>query len=382
MGILCKTVSISQFRVIGNTNDILGTVEEYLATRAFQCIDEGSDETSLGWVTFDDSSVNDFSTPEAVRRDHYLAFGLRKDERKIAASLLRRYLDQAHKDFLSRHPGLNRVPKSKKEEIREQVRGLLLNKTLPVSTIIDAVWNTDNQVLTIASLNNKAVELFESLFKATFEGLRIAPITPFARAQHVVPEHLLQELQSFNKARSDNVLAQIEDNQWLGRDLLLWLVHQTMNASSEYVVSQPGPIGKGAGFVAYINDKICLQGADDNGPQKVTVSGFQDRFEEVQTALKNGKTISEATIFFEYNDSVWKVTLKGKHFHFASLTSPAIKLEVEDLADGHTENLAVFYERMGLLETVMQLFDSLLSSYLEQRLSQDWAQTRQRAVGA
>jgi hypothetical protein len=74
--------------------------------------------------------------------------------------------------------------------------------------------------------------------------------------------------------------------------------------------------------------------------------------------------------------------LKGKHFHFASLTSPAIKLEVEDLADGHTENLAVFYERMGLLETVMQLFDSLLSSYLEQRLSQDWAQTRQRAVGA
>ncbi|MDD4456511.1 MAG: hypothetical protein PHC98_02885, partial [Syntrophotalea acetylenica] len=106
----------------------------------------------------------------------------------------------------------------------------------------------------------------------------------------------------------DNVLAQIEDNQWLGRDLLLWLVHQTMNASSEYVVSQPGPIGKGAGFVAYINDKICLQGADDNGPQKVTVSGFQDRFEEVQTALKNGKTISEATIFFEYNDSVWKVS--------------------------------------------------------------------------
>lgn len=382
MGILCKTVSISQFQVVGNEDDILSAAEEFLAARAFQCIDETTHEASVGWVTLDDSSVNVFSTPDAVRRDHYLAFSLRKDERKIAASLLRRYLDQAHKDFLSGHPGLNRVPKSKKEELCDQVRTSLLAKTLPVSTVIDAVWNTDSQILTLSSLSNKNVELFESLFKATFGGLRIVPITPFSRAQHVVPEHLLQELQSANKAGSDSVLAQIEDNQWLGQDLLLWLVHQTMNASSEYVVSQPGPISKGAEFVAYINDKICLQGADDNGPQKITISGFQDRFEEVQTALKNGKYISEATIFFECNDSVWKVTLKGKHFHFASLTSPAIKLEVEDLADEHTENLAVFYERMGLLETAMQLFDSLLSTYLEQRLSQDWAQTRQRAVGA
>lgn len=382
MGILSKTVSISQFQVVGNADGILGTAEEFLAARAFQSIDETTHEASLGWVTLDDSSVNVFSTPDAVRRSHYLAFSLRKDERKIAGSLLRRYLDQAHKDFLSRHPGLNRVPKSKKEELREEVRGALLAKILPVSTVVDAVWDTDNQILSLTSLSSKNVELFESLFKATFEGLRIVPIAPFSRAQRVAPEHLLQDLQSANRAGSDSVLAQIEDNQWLGQDLLLWLVHQTMTASSEYIVTQPGPVCKGSGFVAYVNDKICLQGAADNGPQKVTVSGFQDRFEEVQTALKNGKTISEATIFFECNENVWKATLKGKHFHFASLTSPAIKLEVEDLADEHTENLAVFYERMGLLETAMQLFDSLLSIYLEQRLSQDWAQTRQRAVGA
>jgi hypothetical protein len=128
----------------------------------------------------------------------------------------------------------------------------------------------------------------------------------------------------------------------------------------------------GTPFVAYINDRLVLSSVDENGMQKVIVAGPQDRFCEVRTALQQGKKINEAAIYFERGEDLWKLALKGEMFHFASFKSPKVKEEKDNTADAASEKEALFYERMCLIETGLQLFDSLFSNFLTARFGPGW----------
>ena len=68
----------------------------------------------------------------------------------------------------------------------------------------------------------------------------------------------------------------------------------------------------------------------------------------------------------------WKLSLKGDIFAFASFSCPPVKIERDGTTDPSMERDAVFFERMALLETGIQLFESLLSSYLDDRMSGSW----------
>ena len=173
------------------------------------------------------------------------------------------------------------------------------------------------------------------------------------------------------------ILEQIEANLWLGTDFLLWLMHETMNAGSEYTVNQPGPSVTGEGFVAYLNDRLLLAAKSETGEQKVTVTGSQDNFSEVRTALQGGKEIYEAVLYLEKEEKQWRMTLKGETFKFASFKSPAVTLEKDDITDPEMEREAVFFERMYLLEQGLQLFNSLLATFLKQRLEESWSPKEQ-----
>lgn len=375
MGLLSNTVSVCQFRVVGTLPDPvnLAWAGERLSGHAFRPIDQGSEELSVGWVHLDDAKQGSFEAPDAYWRDHWLTFSLRRDQRRVPSVLLKGELAQAEGEFLAAHPGLQRVPKAKREELREAVRGALLSRTLPVPSTWDAVWDTREGILTLTSLSPKVIDLFEDLFKKTFEGLRLVAVHPYARAERVADPALAEPLRKANRAATDAVLDLIRDNAWIGADLLRWLLFRTLNEASEYAVRRPGPAVEGERFAAYLNNRmILLGGAEDGGLQKITVAGPQDRFREACTALESGKEISEATLFMEKGEDLWKLTLKGETFHFAGLKSPGVKLEKDDLTDEGTERLAVFYERMHLLETGMQLFDSLFAAFLEERLDEGW----------
>ena len=111
--------------------------------------------------------------------------------------------------------------------------------------------------------------------------------------------------------------------------------------------------------------------------QKVTVTGPQDHFNEVRTALKGGKDIHESVLYMEKQEQLWKMTLKGDTFHFASFKAPPVTLEKDDITDPAMENEAVFFERMYMLEGGLQLFDSLLETFLRHRLDDSWASKEQ-----
>jgi hypothetical protein len=376
MGILFNTISICQFRVVGDhpSKDLYEWVSDCLAKNGFNSIDHTIDEVSSGWVHLDDSSGNSFDYPRAFWRDPYLAFTLRRDVRRVPSILFRTHLKNAESEFLAAHPEMRRIPKQKREELSEAIRVTLYGKTLPVPSTYDAVWDTHSGLVTFTSLSPKVMELFENHFKNTFEGSRLLMLHPFSRAERLLKDDLKPALLKANRAATGDVLNLIHDNQWLGWDFLLWLTYQTMNQSSEYSVNQPGPAQEGETFVAYLDDRLVLLGGGEAGVQKVSVVGSQEQFTEVRAALKNEKQITEATLYFEKEEHQWKMTLRSLMFHFASFKSPPIKLEKDNITDEADEKEAAFYERMHVLEEGLQLFNSLYATFLGIRLGKTWAE--------
>jgi len=374
MGILSNTVSICQFRVIGDipAGDLFSWISGLLNANSFRSIDQGVEELSIGWVTPDDHRKTDFSTPASFWRDNYLFLTVRQDKRAIPGALLRSRQREAEDDFLDANPGFTRVPKQKREELRDAVRGALLQRTLPVPSTIDAVWDTRSGILTLATIGSKSVDLFDTLFKKTFEGFRLVAVHPFARAEMVIAPETSEALAKANMASTESVLDLIRSNQWLGRDFLLWVTYRTLKASAEYRVCRPGPATAGEAFVAYVNDRMVLCGGGDEGAQKITASGPQDRFGEVRMALRTGKAITEGTMYLEKGEHAWKLTLKGEMFHFASFKGPKVQEERDSGVDEMSEREALFFERMYVLETGLQMFDSLYAAFLAIRLGKGW----------
>jgi hypothetical protein len=375
MGILSNTVSICQFQIVGDLpeGNIFDWIGECLDKHSFNGIENNAEELSIGWVRTDDYQSTDFAGLQLFRRDHYASFTLRRDQRRIPTPLLKAYQQIAEHEFLDANPGFYKVPKQKREDIRDAVRLSLLARSLPSPAMYDVIWDTRSGLVTLSSLSPKVIDLFETEFKKSFPNLRLLMIHPFARALRISTDDLTPELEKANLASTESVLDLIRSNLWIGQDFLLWLLHQTMTGSGEHSVCTPGIFGAGEPFTAFMNDRLLLQVNGESGTQRITVAGAQDNFSEVLAALLLGKKITEATIHLEKDEHSWKLTLKGELFHFGSFKCPSVQIEKDNTADKSAEQEAVFYERMHLLECGTQLFDSLLSTFLRERLDKEWA---------
>jgi hypothetical protein len=376
MGVYANTVSITQYTVSGDLpkGDQFPWFSEKLSGKGFQSIENSAEESSEGWVQVDRPDDAAFEAPSDFWRDNYLVFSLRRDQRRIPAAVLKSHTGRDEGAFLAQHPNLRRAPKRKREEIKEQVQLRLLTRCLPVPSMVDVVWDQKNGILTLFSLGGKAIERFEEFFRKTFEGLSPVIIHPFARARMLLEGSLLEALEKSNQANSDAVTALIRDNQWLGWDFMLWLLQRGITGEGDFSVSRPGHFGTGERFSAWIDDRIqLLGGGEEGGVQKVSVSGSQDSYLEAISALKGGKRITSATVCMEKDDNLWKLTLKGETFGLASFKCPQVRIEKDATVDQMSEREAAFYERMYLLEQGLQLFDSLFSVFLRERLSDGWA---------
>jgi hypothetical protein len=376
MGVYANTVSITQFTISGDLpkSDQFQWFSEKLSQKGFQSIENSSEESSEGWTLVDRPDDAAFEAPGDFWRDNYLVFSLRRDQRKIPAAVLKSHANREEGAFLAQHPNLRRTPKNKRQEIKELVQVRLLTKCLPVPSSVDVVWDQKNGILTLFSLGAKVIERFEDFFRKTFEGFSLVMIHPYARATMLVDGQVLENLQKANQANSDAVTALIRDNQWLGWEFMLWLLQRGINGEGEFSICCPGHFSTNERFSAWIDDRIQLQGGgEEGGIQKVSVSGSQDSYLEAISALRSGKRITSATVCMEKDENLWKLTLKGETFGFASLKCPQIRIEKDATVDEMSEREAAFYERMYLLEQGMQLFDSLYAAFLKERLSGNWA---------
>ncbi len=375
MGVYANTVSITQFTVTGELpkTELFEWFSRKLSDRSFQSIENSTEESSEGWAQVDKPDDASFEIPSEFWRDNFVVFSLRRDQRKIPAAVLKSHAGREEALFLVQNPNLRRPPKHKRDEIKEQIQLRLMARCLPVPSTVDVVWDMKSGVLTFFSLGTKVIDRFEDIFRKTFEGFGPVIIHPFARARKLLDGQLLDALDAANQAGSDAVAALIRDNQWLGCEFMLWLLQRGVNGEGEYAISCPGQIANGERFSAWIDDRIQLQGGgEEGGIQKVTVSGSQDSYLEAISALKGGKRITSATICIEKDENPWKLTLKGDTFGFASFKCPQVRVEKDSTVDQMNEREAVFYERMFLMDQGIQMFDSLYTLFLKERLSGAW----------
>lgn len=375
MGITANSVNLVQYQVleIPETGDSAEWARPLLEANAFASIDNSTEESAIGWATIDDPMNADFTDPRDFFRSPYLCFTLRQDRRRVPSALLRRRLKEAEAEFLSSHPTQLRVPKQKREELRESVHNSLLARTLPTPSTFDIAWNVERGLLFFTGTSSRAIEAFEGLFRQTFPELRLVARHPFAHARSVVNPDLQDTLEDLNQAATDAVVEMTEANAWLGQDFLYWLLYATVEGRDRFKVNQDGPAVRDELFTAFLDNRLVLTGLGDHGPQKITVAGPQENFSEVRAALARGKAISEATIHFEKMENEWKTNLKSEPFYFGSFKGPAVKLEKDEITDEKSEHEAVFFEKMHVLEEGMQLFDSLLAAFLRERLAEDWS---------
>ncbi len=379
MGVYSNSVSVSQFRVTGELpkEELFTWFSNALQGRGFRSIEQSAEETAEGWVCTDSPDEATFNKPDSCWRDRYLFFSYRRDQRRIPSALFKFHLNRAEEEYLAKRPEMKRPPKREKEEMTERIRLSLLAKSLPSPATVDLVWNVDSSVLTLFSSSSKAMERFEDLFAKSFENIRTQLVYPYRRTMSLLDESDREKLAELNQSSSEAALEEISGNRWLGEEFLLWLLHGGIDGEA-FRISTAGHLETGAPFSAWVDDRIQLQGGGEAGPQKVAVSGSQDHYLEARSALRTGKTISSAIVHLQKDELQWRFSLNGELFTFSSFKCPSVKIEREGV-EQISERESAFYERIYLLESGLQMFDSLLFSFLKQRLGNDW-QDRLRVI--
>ncbi|RJO74288.1 MAG: exonuclease [Myxococcales bacterium] len=384
MGLTGGTISLVQYMVGGEfpAGDATEWLRKRLLRGRFTPIDDVAAEKAAGWVALEDLQNHAFDDARLFLRHPYVCLAYRRDTRKVPKAIFNARVEQACREWLKQNRQARRIPKDRRNEIRELVHRDLLTKTLPAPALTDFVWNTATGALMVGALAVTELDAIEKLFKHCFEALSLDMIHPFARAQRLVEPKRRAALAQLNKARTDHLLDQIQDNLWLGQEFLLWLLHRSIEGQTDYAIRSVGPAEAGEPFRAHIDSRLVVVGPGaEGGVQKIVFTGPQSRFRELGAALSEGKALTEATLFFERAEEVWRLTLKGDTFAVGSFKTPKVRLDIEESADEADEREAYFYEKMALVEVGLQMLDSLLGEFLEARLSRDWAETSQELKG-
>jgi len=377
MGILSNTVSISQYRAImpsAPAEPGLWIVER-LREEGFAHTEAVKEEVA-GWVCLENMDDGEFNRGRAVIRPPYVCFSLRQDTRHVPAAVQKREELSRRKEWLKAHPDLRGVPKDVREAIKDSVHEALLKLTFATPRATDIVWNLDTGLLSVATATQTVLAQVETLLYKTFKGCRFEPVHPFARCAGLATGLIKDRLLRHNQSSSDAAVDMITGNRWIGQDFLLWLTHRSATASHQYAVRTQGPAPDAQPFAAYVDQKLVLCLEENEQARTLRVSGPLYRFSEAAAGLREGLLPWEAAIVMARDEMEWRLSVKGELFRFASLKSPKVQVERGEDTDPDSEREQVFYERMYLVESALQMFDSLLLEFLELRMGDHWQRHR------
>ena len=383
MSILKNTTKLcifsSEFNTRTHTTDFF---EECFKKQAFKDISSTTDELSIGWINLSQPLSNDFSN-QLFKRENYIAASMRVDERKIKPNILKLKVGEKCNLWLQKNPGKRRVPKDYKETVTDKIKNELLRKTEPDTKVVDVVIDLSQGNVYLFTTSAKEQERFLSLFHATFNSVRIALLSPFDIVSTILKENSPDDLTAFKDLAlcdpESAYLQKVETMAWFGRDFFKWLVFQTLESDSVYAIENND-------FVAFIDQKIKMQGSDDGvAIQKMTITGPQSLFSEVKTAFSRGKGIDEGNLTLEKNDKYWLFQFVAETFFITSLKTPALpgsensnNDQGEEEEDTTEEDLTVFYDKIDFLEQAIEMFHAVLLVFTQERLSKSWPSTNSK----
>jgi len=186
MGLLSNSSSFVRYAVNG---DLPPNFWDFAAQRirqfSFRDIDDNFEEKSIGWVSVHNMFDSAFAYTSYAAGD-YVVLSLRTDERRVSPAVLKKF-SLKEEEKIKKEKELPRLNRSHRQEIKENVRLMLLKKAVPVPAVYDLCWNLSDAILLFFSTNKKAQEILENFFKETF-GLSLTLQIPYLTAEHLIEE--------------------------------------------------------------------------------------------------------------------------------------------------------------------------------------------------
>jgi len=150
----------------------------------------------------------------------------------------------------------------------------------------------------------------------------------------------------------------------LGQDFLTWLWYKSDTQNGVFK-------GKdGAAFELHMEQRVSVQGGEGESLETAVVSGPMSELREARLGLANGKKVNKALVRLEQDSENWQVTLKAEDFTLSSLRTPTMEAGKEEGDDPD----AKFLEKVYLVERCLDMLDSVYKSFVQLRLSPQWAQ--------
>jgi DNA recombination-dependent growth factor C len=197
MGLLTNSASFVRFNVEGDPPaDFWEFAAERISKYAFRDIDDNYDERSIGWVSCLDMFDSEFTHASYAAAD-YLILSLRIDERKVPAAALKKFTLK-EEGRIKKERQIPRLSRDHRQEIKENMRLVLLKKAIPIPAVYDMAWNLSNNTVLFFSTSQKAIGSLEEFFKESFD-LHLMMQIPYIAAGHLLPADKVEALPYINE---------------------------------------------------------------------------------------------------------------------------------------------------------------------------------------
>lgn len=305
----------------------------------FKSIDEGAEESSVGFAVLEDYRSTDFQ-PGVVEFGDYVVGSVRLDVRKVVKSAL----DKLHQDMIDAErdkveageDGQIVISKARRKELREQAALKLRAKTVPSIKVVDWWWNQTTGLAYLTDKSKGAVEAFISLFNAAF-----------GPAYELCPVELSNILPN-----ADNVELNVP------QDFLTWMWGHRSDSAF---------LSSGMSFSAYLDTGYDVVVNDNNKKITAKIDDDKDGFTELETAVKLGCRVSKATIRIEHgeeNEHWCSFVLDAKMFPLAEVSIPNAKFSPGADFEG------ALMQQIGTVEEAFAHLRMLLVCYATQHRSE------------
>ena len=362
MGLLKGSLTFSRYRVKGELPaEFRPFFDRQIKKYAFRDLTASAEEQAFGWTCLENPLDTAFEGGRYCAGDFFY-FSLRLDRKSVPPALLRlKCLEEERKSL--KDSGRTRLFREQAREIKERVFLHLLTKAYPVPSFYDICWSVPGGWLLVGSHADRVFEIFEDLFKITFNA-RLTACLPWD------PEHLdrktaaaLTVLDGGSFLEPARGSAEKTDPALLAREFMTWLWFKSEERDG--TVSLPGQVDVRLTF----EKRVVLESGEGEYSETVSCQGLHADLREGKAAIREGKKVREARLRLERDSDRWEFTLKADRFQFQSMKLP----QTGGLDEEGVENEGGILERIGLVETGLRTMDDLFAFFLKRRLSSQWA---------
>lgn len=396
MGVLKGSITFTRFYVESElTDDDRQKIMARIRTRAFRMLTaEDEDELSVGWVSIEEpfSDEPSFSTSDVFLGGDYLVLAMRVDRWKFPASLIKSKLKAAEREYLEKQ-GKERISRAERAELRDVVDRRLKREGVPVSKVIDFVWNMATGEVRVFTRTGSYLEQFAELFEKTMGKVTLSIDSPYMTAieEHAgldaaekkaltqiepVPFHRRASAMASVTSGNMSLSELVHRKRFLGREFLTWLWFRADQANEGQRWAERSLGDEDRVDELWFERSFILQnGGEDVQPEKVTLSASDpSETPEAKKALQQGKLLTRITIGFRDSRDTprdYALTIEADSFGISGMKIPALIV-----AEGDDP----FIERMHLIESGQRAVDGLFAQFLRERIAPTFVTKTARSI--